>query len=396
MFSGGPNFTKLKTNLRLAINRLKLLEKKKMELTQKSRKEIADYIGSGKIERAKIRVEHIIREDYLVEAMEMLEMFCDLLLARFGLLQQMKAVDPGLAEAISSIIWAGPRLVSDVPELKCICEQLTLKYGKEYAESCRDESKSTVSEKLKHRLGVQAPSKLLTEKYLIEISKNFDVEYKPDTRVMKEAEVEDLLHFDNDNKNNLGGGGGGANVLDPPGFKGYPHPPMPSDFQPFNYNFSSDPTTSSTSKAGGFVVPQSSDGSPSSNVNPGFGVPFSYNIPPTADEDVGKKLNYPMAFETPPPSYSNFEKDTTDAPVDKNQQYSVKPKPTPRSKISPPGGAKAKTTADLLFPELPEVPKDVPTLSNEDFLANSNKNENLDEIDFDDLTRRFENLKKKK
>lgn len=61
-----------------------------MELTQKSRKEIADYISSGKIERAKIRVEHIIREDYLVEAMEMLEMFCDLLLARFGLLQQMK------------------------------------------------------------------------------------------------------------------------------------------------------------------------------------------------------------------------------------------------------------------------------------------------------------------
>ena len=90
MFSSGPNYTKLKTNLRLAINRLKLLEKKKMELTQKSRKEIADYIANGKIERAKIRVEHIIREDYLVEAMEMLEMFCDLLLARFGLLQQMK------------------------------------------------------------------------------------------------------------------------------------------------------------------------------------------------------------------------------------------------------------------------------------------------------------------
>lgn len=94
-----------------------------------------------------------------------------------------RVVDPGLAEAISSILWAGPRLVADIPELKCICEQLTFKYGKEYAESCRDESKSSVSEKLKHRLGVQAPSKLLTEKYLIEISKNFDVEYKPDTRV---------------------------------------------------------------------------------------------------------------------------------------------------------------------------------------------------------------------
>lgn len=61
MFSNTPNYTKLKTNLRLAINRLKLLEKKKTELAQKARKEIADYIQIEKHERAKIRVEHIIR-----------------------------------------------------------------------------------------------------------------------------------------------------------------------------------------------------------------------------------------------------------------------------------------------------------------------------------------------
>lgn len=60
MFSGGPNYQKLKTNLRLALNRLKLLEKKKTELALKARKEIADYIQDGKVERAKIRVEHII------------------------------------------------------------------------------------------------------------------------------------------------------------------------------------------------------------------------------------------------------------------------------------------------------------------------------------------------
>lgn len=61
MFSSGPNYTKLKTNLRLSVNRLKLLEKKKAELVQKSRREIAEYIANGKYERAKIRVEHIIR-----------------------------------------------------------------------------------------------------------------------------------------------------------------------------------------------------------------------------------------------------------------------------------------------------------------------------------------------
>lgn len=64
--------------------------KNEAELAQKARKEIADYLASGKDERARIRVEHIIREDYMVEAMEILELYCDLLLARLGLIQSMK------------------------------------------------------------------------------------------------------------------------------------------------------------------------------------------------------------------------------------------------------------------------------------------------------------------
>lgn len=57
-------------------------------------------------------------EDYLVEAMEIVEMFCDLLLARFGLLTQMKELDSGIAEQVSSLIWVAPRLQADVEELR--------------------------------------------------------------------------------------------------------------------------------------------------------------------------------------------------------------------------------------------------------------------------------------
>lgn len=60
----------------------------------------------------------IYSEDYLVEAMEIVEMFCDLLLARFGLLTQMKELDSGIAEQVSSLIWVAPRLQSDVEELR--------------------------------------------------------------------------------------------------------------------------------------------------------------------------------------------------------------------------------------------------------------------------------------
>ena len=200
--------------------RLKLLEKKKTEMALKSRKEIADYIQIGKPERAKIRVEHIIREDYLVEAMEIVEMYCDLLLARFGLIEQMKNLDDGLAEAISSLIWVSPRLQADVQELKTVSDQLVAKYGKPYGLACRENSVATVSEKLMHKMSVQAPPKLTVEKYIIEIAKYYNVEYEPDPQVMGQDEtygvdaLADLgpappLINKNDLENNGGPGPGG-------------------------------------------------------------------------------------------------------------------------------------------------------------------------------------------
>ncbi|XP_022913611.1 IST1 homolog isoform X2 [Onthophagus taurus] len=340
MFSSGPNYTKLKTHLRLAINRLKLLEKKKSELTQKSRREIADFIQAGKYERAKIRVEHIVREDYLVEAMEVVEMYCDLLLARFGLITQMKDLDEGIAEAIASIMWVAPRLQSDCPELKVIADLLAGKYGLQFAEACRNESETRISPKLKHKMSIQSPPKLLVEKYLIEIAKTYDIPYDPDPQILGEGNRDGML-IDLSDKNNLGGG----NVY-PPGFIGYPQPPPLPLQGPFNYP----PMGGNIPDQGGFVGPLNPS-APSSSNNPPYGAPFSYNIPPGAES---KESNT---------DFGNKEQ----------------PKPAPRTKM-PEGNN---------YPDLPELPS-VPT---DDHLTSPTNN---DDIDFDDLTRRFEELKKRK
>lgn len=44
--------------------------------------------------------------------------------SRFGLIQQMKTLDDGLAEAISSVIWVAPRLQSDIQEIKIVADQV--------------------------------------------------------------------------------------------------------------------------------------------------------------------------------------------------------------------------------------------------------------------------------
>uniref|UniRef100_A0AC34QR32 IST1 homolog n=1 Tax=Panagrolaimus sp. JU765 TaxID=591449 RepID=A0AC34QR32_9BILA len=133
----GTQYAKLKTNLRLASNRLKLLQKKKTELAMKARTEIVEFVTTGKPDRARIRVESIIREDFLVEAYELLEMYCELLHTRFGVIQQMKEPDDGIAEAVISLLWVAPRIAHEVPEFKIISDQLTLKYGKPFAEAAK-------------------------------------------------------------------------------------------------------------------------------------------------------------------------------------------------------------------------------------------------------------------
>lgn len=135
-------------------------------------------------------------------------------------------LDEGLAEAISTIIWAAPRIQTDIQEMKVISDILTTKYGRQYADACREEVIKTISEKLKHKLSVQSPPKLLVEKYLIEIANNYDVEYEPDPQVM--AEGQDAMLIDigaGSGQNNLDLASGGG-MPQPVGFIGYPQPPL--------------------------------------------------------------------------------------------------------------------------------------------------------------------------
>lgn len=141
-------------------------------------------------------------------------------------------LDEGLAEAISTIIWVAPRIQTDVQEIKVIADILTTKYGRQYMEACKEEAIQTISEKLKHKMSVQSPSKLLVEKYLIEIANNYNIEYKPDPQIMaegKDALLIDIGSNNGDSRNNLDLASGGSNAPQPAGFIGFPQAPLLPD-----------------------------------------------------------------------------------------------------------------------------------------------------------------------
>ncbi|GCB66709.1 IST1 homolog isoform X1 [Scyliorhinus torazame] len=361
MLRSGFRPERLRVNLRLVINRLKLLEKKKTELAQKARKEIADYLSAGKDERARIRVEHIIREDYLVEAMEILELYCDLLLARFGMIQSMKELDTGLSESISTLIWAAPRLQNEVAELRVVSDQLCAKYSKEYGKLCRTNQIGTVNERLMLKLSVEAPPKILVERYLIEIAKNYNVPYEPDSVVMGEIPVgveADLIDVDNDDKR--GGPGGGGFTAPTAGILPMP---MPTPSVPFSY------------------PPRKG---PDCNLPVDTYQPFNSFQPPNMGGN-------PPPIPTHPPTYESIEeaKDTDiHFPSPKFPGPSA-PIPAPRQFPGPAAAPDNFVYDNMTMPELPSVPDTLPTAS---VGGTSTASE---DIDFDDLSRRFEDLKKK-
>ncbi|VDK36102.1 unnamed protein product [Gongylonema pulchrum] len=331
------------------------------------------HVADHKEDRARIRVEHIIREDFLVEAYELLEMYCDLLLARFGLIQQIKHIscrqlDDGIAEAVISILWAAPRVATDVSEFKVISDQLTMKYGKAFAEAARCnqlEYPAKVSPKLIAKLSVQAPPKLLVERYMIEISKSAGIPFTPDANVMREDEVaaaeQMLIDFKNQGGQGYGwmypGDSNNANKKGPPasppppdeGTGYYPGPPPPP---PAGFKGGFGGSGGGGGGGGGLPAQPSSEpgdfiGDPSSDIklnrNASPGVP---SAPPTDAPPFSPKTDLEDAqFPVPP---NNDFPDTFDAA----------PYPTSQKRDEHPSDHK-------------------------------------DELDFDDLAKRFDMLKKK-
>ncbi|KAJ9317843.1 hypothetical protein DTO271D3_1941 [Paecilomyces variotii] len=224
---------RLISTLRLLIPRLRLLQKKETASSVAQRRELAQLLDSNRDASARIRVENVIATDIAVEVMEMIELYCELLLARaavldaiafgekggrgrsrakmeegrrggnakdggggggFGLFgggnkpkeeeneageegeEEEGYIDPGLDEAAAAIFYAWPRFPREVRELTTLRNQLVERWGKDFASLAQDNKAGIkVPERLVKSLRVRPPPKELAESYLREIAKAYGV-----------------------------------------------------------------------------------------------------------------------------------------------------------------------------------------------------------------------------
>ncbi|KAG8931921.1 hypothetical protein FRC02_001943 [Tulasnella sp. 418] len=198
------NSTRTKVQLRLAVQRLRMLQEKQAALAKKARRDIATLIEKGRIETARLRVETMINEDIHIELLELLELYCELIIARFGILElSSREPDPAVSEGVCSIIHAAPR--TELKELHVLREMLMHKFGREFSIAVMENRDSCVSERVMNKLAINTPSPELVDAYLVEIAKAYSVDWKPITK-------------DDFKDDNEGGGGGGIQEkeLEPP------------------------------------------------------------------------------------------------------------------------------------------------------------------------------------
>ncbi|KIJ06927.1 hypothetical protein PAXINDRAFT_57987, partial [Paxillus involutus ATCC 200175] len=133
--------------VRLSVQRLRTLQQKKEAQAKSSRRDIALLLEKGKIESARIKVEAIINEDINLELLELLELYCELLIARFGLVDQnTREPDPGINEGVCAVIHAAQR--TEVKELHVLRELLMHKYGREFSAAVIENRGGCVSDRV--------------------------------------------------------------------------------------------------------------------------------------------------------------------------------------------------------------------------------------------------------
>ncbi|KAH7651008.1 Vacuolar protein sorting-associated protein Ist1 protein [Dioscorea alata] len=157
-------------------------------------KEISQFLQTGQEAIARIRVEHVIREQNILAAYDILELFCEFILARIPILDTQRECPSELQEAVASIIFASPRC-SDLPELMQIRNLFTTKYRKEFVSSASElRPDSGVNRILIEKLSVRVAPSDLRLKVLKDIAHEHNVDWdSSSTETEFRKKHEDLL-----------------------------------------------------------------------------------------------------------------------------------------------------------------------------------------------------------
>ncbi|KAL5529219.1 hypothetical protein ACEPAG_5193 [Sanghuangporus baumii] len=169
--------TRAKAQIRLAAQRLGQLQDRKDSLAHITSKDIATLLGQRNVSLARTKAQNLMNEDAVSNAMEVLEMYCALVLERFSELEKDELkLYPSTVEAAATIIYAAP--FTECQELLVVRGILMGRLGPDFSQSALYNSDGRVSQRIT-RLMHASPSADDIDAYLFNIARKFGVDWKP-------------------------------------------------------------------------------------------------------------------------------------------------------------------------------------------------------------------------
>eukprot|EP00252_Welwitschia_mirabilis_P012267 TRINITY_DN2724_c0_g1_i1.p1 TRINITY_DN2724_c0_g1~~TRINITY_DN2724_c0_g1_i1.p1 ORF type:complete len:1217 (+),score=289.43 TRINITY_DN2724_c0_g1_i1:298-3948(+) len=179
MLKRGFKASKCKTSLRLVISRMRLVKNTREVKLKQMKKDLAQLLQSRQEGTARIRVEHIIREQNLLTAYEFIEVFCELIVARLPIIESQKDCPIDLKEAIATVIFSAPRC-ADLPELLDLRRMFVSKYGKEFVTAAAElRPDCGVNRNVIEKLSVRSPGGEIKLKVMKHIAQEHQVDWDP-------------------------------------------------------------------------------------------------------------------------------------------------------------------------------------------------------------------------
>mmetsp|Transcript_6933 Transcript_6933/g.7983 ORF Transcript_6933/g.7983 Transcript_6933/m.7983 type:complete len:323 (+) Transcript_6933:173-1141(+) len=162
----------------MALIRIGKIKQKKIAQMAQNKKQVATMLQENKISQANLAAERIVKDDWTVEALELLELMTQTVKDNAKLIMETKKCPPDLEDAVFAIIYAEPR--TGVQEYEKVVKVFTKKYGKEFVDMAREDRIKRVNPTLVHKLSGQRPNAFLVHAYMKEIASMFGLNWDPD------------------------------------------------------------------------------------------------------------------------------------------------------------------------------------------------------------------------
>ncbi|XP_078155420.1 uncharacterized protein LOC144551348 isoform X2 [Carex rostrata] len=161
---------KLKSLLAVTGSQAVVLKTRREVRCTNSRDDVTQLLSLGHHDRALLRVEHVIKEQNMVDVYSMIESYCYVISERCDLLEKTRECPEELREAVAGLIFGTSRC-GDLQVLQDVRRIFVSKFGKDFVQAATElRNGCAVDPKLIQKLSTRLPSIEIRQRVLQEIA----------------------------------------------------------------------------------------------------------------------------------------------------------------------------------------------------------------------------------